>query len=122
MSQRCRHILESAHFSRRGVIQLGESLPTRPRPQVAAAPAVMAVAMHCMHMASNAEESETPNGSSHRGSIGLICAVPITTALAALLAEGTPTEQLGHRAHVGHAHSLDRNILGSYLAMPTLIL
>jgi uncharacterized membrane protein len=33
------------------------------------------------------------------GSIGLICAVPITTALAALLAEGIPAEELEATAH-----------------------
>ncbi|MFN8112797.1 MAG: YibE/F family protein [Solirubrobacterales bacterium] len=38
------------------------------------------------------------------GSIGLICAVPITTALAALLAEDIPAEELAADAHVGHAH------------------
>jgi len=38
------------------------------------------------------------------GSIGLICAVPITTALAALLAEGIPAEELAADPHVGHAH------------------
>jgi uncharacterized membrane protein len=38
------------------------------------------------------------------GSIGLICAVPITTALAALLAEDIPPEELADDAHAGHAH------------------
>ena len=38
------------------------------------------------------------------GSIGLICAVPITTALAALLAEGIPAEELAEDPHVGHVH------------------
>jgi uncharacterized membrane protein len=38
------------------------------------------------------------------GSIGLICAVPITTALAALLAEDIPVEELAADAHAGHAH------------------
>ena len=38
------------------------------------------------------------------GSIGLICAVPITTALAALLAEGIPAEELAADAHAGHSH------------------
>jgi uncharacterized membrane protein len=39
------------------------------------------------------------------GSIGLICAVPITTALAALLAEGIPAEELvDAEPHIGHAH------------------
>jgi uncharacterized membrane protein len=38
------------------------------------------------------------------GSIGLICAVPITTALAALLAEGIPAEELAADPHLGHAH------------------
>ena len=38
------------------------------------------------------------------GSIGLICAVPITTALAALLAEDIPAEELAGDAHAGHAH------------------
>ncbi len=38
------------------------------------------------------------------GSIGLICAVPITTALAALLAEGIPAEELAADPHVGHVH------------------
>jgi uncharacterized membrane protein len=38
------------------------------------------------------------------GSIGLICAVPITTALAALLAEDIPPEELALEAHTGHAH------------------
>jgi len=38
------------------------------------------------------------------GSIGLICAVPITTALAALLAEGIPAEELAAEDHAGHAH------------------
>jgi uncharacterized membrane protein len=37
------------------------------------------------------------------GSIGLIAAVPITTALAALLASGLPAERLPDPAH-GHAH------------------
>lgn len=38
------------------------------------------------------------------GSIGLICAVPITTALAALLAEDIPAEELAADAHAGHSH------------------
>lgn len=38
------------------------------------------------------------------GSIGLICAVPITTALAALLAEDIPAEELAAEDHAGHAH------------------
>jgi uncharacterized membrane protein len=38
------------------------------------------------------------------GSIGLICAVPITTALAALLAESMPAEELAAEEHLGHAH------------------
>lgn len=38
------------------------------------------------------------------GSIGLICAVPITTALAALLAEGIPAEELAADPHLGHSH------------------
>jgi uncharacterized membrane protein len=38
------------------------------------------------------------------GSIGLICAVPITTALAALLAEDIPPEELAAEAHAGHSH------------------
>lgn len=38
------------------------------------------------------------------GSIGLILAVPITTALAALLAEGIPAEELVADSHVAHAH------------------
>jgi uncharacterized membrane protein len=39
------------------------------------------------------------------GSIGLICAVPITTALAALLAEGIPARELvDSHAHLAHAH------------------
>jgi uncharacterized membrane protein len=38
------------------------------------------------------------------GSIGLICAVPITTALAALLAEGVPAEELAADPHLGHSH------------------
>jgi uncharacterized membrane protein len=38
------------------------------------------------------------------GSIGLICAVPITTALAALLAENMPPEELAADPHLGHAH------------------
>jgi uncharacterized membrane protein len=38
------------------------------------------------------------------GSIGLICAVPITTALAALLAENIPAEELAADRHLGHAH------------------
>jgi len=38
------------------------------------------------------------------GSIGLICAVPITTALAALLAEGIPAEDLEADPHIGHVH------------------
>jgi len=39
-----------AAFSRRGVIQRGERAASQARPPVAAAPAVIAVAMHCMHM------------------------------------------------------------------------
>ncbi len=38
------------------------------------------------------------------GSIGLIAAVPITTALAALLARHIPAEQLPDADHTGHAH------------------
>jgi uncharacterized membrane protein len=38
------------------------------------------------------------------GSIGLILAVPITTALAALLAEDIPAEELAADAHAGHVH------------------
>ena len=38
------------------------------------------------------------------GSIGLICAVPITTALAALLAEAIPAEELASDPQLGHAH------------------
>lgn len=38
------------------------------------------------------------------GSIGLICAVPITTALAALLAENVPAEELAADPHLGHSH------------------
>lgn len=38
------------------------------------------------------------------GSIGLICAVPITTALAALLAEDVAAEELAADAHGGHSH------------------
>jgi uncharacterized membrane protein len=38
------------------------------------------------------------------GSIGLICAVPITTALAALLAEDVTAEELAADVHAGHAH------------------
>lgn len=38
------------------------------------------------------------------GSIGLICAVPITTALAAVLASDVPAEQLAADAHAAHAH------------------
>lgn len=38
------------------------------------------------------------------GSIGLILAVPITTALAALLAEDIPAEELAADAPAGHAH------------------
>jgi uncharacterized membrane protein len=38
------------------------------------------------------------------GSIGLICAVPITTAFAALLAEGVSEQDLAAEAHSGHAH------------------
>jgi uncharacterized membrane protein len=38
------------------------------------------------------------------GSIGLICAVPITTALAALLAEGIPADELPSEGEFGHAH------------------
>jgi len=38
------------------------------------------------------------------GSIGLICAVPITTALAGLLAEHISAEELAADAHVGHSH------------------
>jgi uncharacterized membrane protein len=39
------------------------------------------------------------------GSIGLIAAVPSTTALAALLALHTPRDQLEHEATQGHAHT-----------------
>lgn len=38
------------------------------------------------------------------GSIGLICAVPITTALVALLAEDIPAGELAADAHAGHSH------------------
>ena len=38
------------------------------------------------------------------GSIGLITAVPITTALAALLARRIPAEQLAGEEHAGHSH------------------
>jgi len=38
------------------------------------------------------------------GSIGLITAVPITTALAAVLARHIPAEQLPAEDHTGHAH------------------
>ncbi len=38
------------------------------------------------------------------GSIGLITAVPITTALAAVLAQRIPAEQLPASDHTGHAH------------------
>lgn len=38
------------------------------------------------------------------GSIGLITAVPITTALAALLARRIPSEQLAGEEHMGHSH------------------
>jgi uncharacterized membrane protein len=38
------------------------------------------------------------------GSIGLICAVPITTALAGLLAEGIPAEELAAEPVTDHAH------------------
>jgi uncharacterized membrane protein len=38
------------------------------------------------------------------GSIGLIAAVPITTALAALLAEGIPAEDLANKSAHAHAH------------------
>jgi len=38
------------------------------------------------------------------GSVGLITAVPITTALAALLAGRLPAEQLPGEEHVGHSH------------------
>ncbi len=38
------------------------------------------------------------------GSIGLITAVPITTALAALLARRIPSEELAGEEHAGHSH------------------
>ena len=38
------------------------------------------------------------------GSVGLICAVPITTALAALLARRIPVAELPLEDHTGHAH------------------
>lgn len=38
------------------------------------------------------------------GSIGLIAAVPITTALAALMAQRIPADQLPAEDHTGHAH------------------
>ncbi|MEJ7788498.1 MAG: YibE/F family protein [Thermoleophilaceae bacterium] len=38
------------------------------------------------------------------GSIGLIAAVPITTALAALMAGRIPVEDLPAEDHTGHAH------------------
>lgn len=38
------------------------------------------------------------------GSVGLVAAVPITTALAALLARRIPTERLASEEHVGHSH------------------
>jgi uncharacterized membrane protein len=38
------------------------------------------------------------------GSIGLICAVPITTAFAALLAEGIPAEELAAEGGAAHLH------------------
>jgi uncharacterized membrane protein len=38
------------------------------------------------------------------GSIGLICAVPITTALSALLAERISAEELAADPHLGHSH------------------
>jgi len=38
------------------------------------------------------------------GSIGLIAAVPVTTALAALLARSIPAERLAGEAHGGHVH------------------
>ena len=37
-------------FNRRAVIQCGLRAPTQARIPVVAAPAVIAVAMHCMHM------------------------------------------------------------------------
>ncbi|HEY1246912.1 MAG TPA: hypothetical protein VGF29_18980 [Hyphomicrobiaceae bacterium] len=40
-----------ATFSRRGFIQLGLRVANHARIPVAAAPVVIAVAMHCMHMA-----------------------------------------------------------------------
>jgi hypothetical protein len=40
-----------ATFSRRGFIQLGFRVANHARIPVAAAPVVIAVAMHCMHMA-----------------------------------------------------------------------
>ncbi len=42
-----------ASFRRRWVIQLGEWVAIQARIPVAAAPAVIALAMHCMHMAVN---------------------------------------------------------------------
>jgi uncharacterized membrane protein len=45
-----------------------------------------------------------PVGEALVGSIGLIAAVPSTTALAALLARHTPREELAHAATHGHAH------------------
>jgi hypothetical protein len=39
-----------AAFSLRGVIHLGERAANQTRPPVAAAPTVIAVAMHCMHI------------------------------------------------------------------------
>ena len=38
------------------------------------------------------------------GSIGLIAAVPITTALAALMAGRIPVDDLPAEDHAGHAH------------------
>jgi uncharacterized membrane protein len=38
------------------------------------------------------------------GSIGLICAVPITTALAGLLAEGLSSDELAAESEAAHAH------------------
>jgi uncharacterized membrane protein len=38
------------------------------------------------------------------GSIGLVCAVPITTAFSALLAENASTQELATETHVAHAH------------------
>jgi uncharacterized membrane protein len=38
------------------------------------------------------------------GSIGLICAVPITTAFAALLAENVSEQELAAESHAAHAH------------------